>query len=115
MKTTFDTLRDYHVNDPSLMVRRHEMEHLAVTRLHETSNDITIASVDRNFLSMDLSGTARHLTRMEGCASDRPTRPGDVRRPVAWAGPTRSLPSGSDAAQFRSGPSTGNSGPRWRW
>jgi AraC family transcriptional regulator len=78
MKTTFDTLRDYHVNDPSLMVTRHEMPHLAITRLHETSNDITIASVDRNFLSMDLSGTARHLTRMEGCASDQPTRPGDV-------------------------------------
>ena len=78
MKVKFDTLRDYHVNDPSLMVARFDLPHLTVTRLQEVSNDITIGNVDRNFLSMDISGTARHLTRMEGIASDQRTRPGDV-------------------------------------
>lgn len=78
MKVRFDTLRDYHVNDPSLLLARLDLPQLTVTRLQEVSNDITIQSVDRNFLSMDVSGTSRHLTRMEGVASDQRTRPGDV-------------------------------------
>ena len=78
MQVRFDTLRDYHVNDPSLLLARLDLPHLTVTRLQEVSNDVTIGSVDRSFLSMDVSGTARHLTRMEGVASDQRTRPGDV-------------------------------------
>lgn len=80
MRVNFDTLRDYHVNDPSVLVTRLDLPYLSISRLQEFSNDVTFSNVDRNFLTMDISGTSRHLTRMEGTASDQRTWPGDVAR-----------------------------------
>ena len=50
MKTRFDTLRDYHDKDCSLIVERMDMPFLSITHLQEVSNDITINNASRNFI-----------------------------------------------------------------
>jgi AraC family transcriptional regulator len=44
----------------------------------ETSNDVTFLNAQRNSLTLDLSGTRRHLTAMDGKTDERTTSPGDV-------------------------------------
>ena len=44
----------------------------------EISNDVTFTHAKRSSLTVDLSGTKRHLTEMDGKRDDRATRPGDV-------------------------------------
>jgi AraC family transcriptional regulator len=47
-------------------------------RARETSNDVTFQNAQRNSLTLDLSGTARHLTVMEGKTDETPTGVGDI-------------------------------------
>jgi AraC-like DNA-binding protein len=78
MKNTYHSLTHYHEQDRTLLVERMDMPHFTLTRLNEHSGDVTFANIERSFLSMDLSGTRRHITRMDGILSERPTEPGDV-------------------------------------
>jgi AraC family transcriptional regulator len=49
-----------------------------VCRSREVSNDVTFQNANRNSLTLDLSGTKRHLTVMEGKIDESPTREGDI-------------------------------------
>ena len=51
---------------------------LSLTR--ETSNDVLFSRTLTNTLTLELTGTSRHLTQMDGIAAERRTQPGDVCR-----------------------------------
>ena len=55
---------------------------LSLTR--ETSNDVLFSRTLTNTLTLELTGTARHLTQMDGIAAERRTQPGDVCRIPGW-------------------------------
>ncbi len=44
----------------------------------EYSNDVIFANTINSSFTLDLSGTSKHLTVMDGIMSDAPTRPGDI-------------------------------------
>jgi AraC family transcriptional regulator len=78
MAKRYDTLQDYHDTDDAIQFRKHEGLHFRVGVLSETSSDVTFTSTSRNGLVLDLSGTKRHLTQMDGILDQTPTRRGDV-------------------------------------
>jgi AraC family transcriptional regulator len=49
-----------------------------VGRARETSNDVTFENAEMNSLTIDLSGTKRHLTAMDGKIDETPTSVDDV-------------------------------------
>ncbi len=44
----------------------------------ETSNDVTFENTTSHSLTLDHTGTANHLSRMDGIISNRPTHPGEI-------------------------------------
>lgn len=64
-------------------VARITSEHLGwrsvwLCRARETSNDVTFLNARKNSLTLDLSGTKRHLTVMDGKTDERTTGIGDI-------------------------------------
>jgi AraC-like DNA-binding protein len=78
MQKRYETLQDYHDTDQGIGFDKCEGAYFRVGLLSETSSDVTFTSTNRNGLVVDLSGTARHLTQMEGVRDETPTRRGDV-------------------------------------
>ncbi len=78
MPKQYKTLQDYHDLDQEISFRKYEGDYFRIGLLSETSSDVTFTSTNRNALVVDLSGTSKHLTRMDGILDDTPTRPGDV-------------------------------------
>ncbi len=74
----YGTLQEYHDTDSAIHFKKLEGQHCRIGLLSETSSDVTFTSTDRNGLVLDLSGTKRHLTQMDGILDETPTRPGDV-------------------------------------
>ncbi|MGL4237331.1 helix-turn-helix domain-containing protein [Tabrizicola sp.] len=78
MPKRYDSLQEYHDTDQAIGFRKYEEVHFRVGLLSETSSDVTFTSTNRNGLVVDLSGTAKHLTQMDGILDETPTRRGDV-------------------------------------
>lgn len=78
MQKKFKTIREYHDKDEDIQVHNMEGECFRVGLLSEESNDVRFTSTDRNGIVVDLTGTTRHVTRMDGINIEAPTRPGDV-------------------------------------
>lgn len=78
MVKRYGTLQEYHDRDQSIRFRKYDGQNFRVGFLSETSSDVTFTSTSRNGLVLDLSGTARHLTQMDGILDETPTRRGDV-------------------------------------
>jgi AraC family transcriptional regulator len=49
-----------------------------MTLTRETSNDLLFTRMLKNALTLELTGTSAHLTKMDGIVTERPTRPGDI-------------------------------------
>jgi len=78
MHKRFKTLQEYHDSDREILFRKYEGSYFRIGLLSETSSDVTFTSTGRNGLVVDLTGTLKHLTRMDGILDETPTRPGDV-------------------------------------
>lgn len=78
MPKVYPSLQDYHDSDHTIKFRKFEADKYRVGLLSETSSDITFTATNRIGLVLDLSGTARHLTKMDGIFDETPTRRGDV-------------------------------------
>jgi AraC family transcriptional regulator len=74
----YPCLQDYHDSDKAIEFRKYEADKYRIGLLSETSSDVTFTATNRIGLVLDLSGTARHLTRMDGIFDETPTRRGDV-------------------------------------
>ncbi len=55
-----------------------EWNGLRIFRSIETSNDVTFENTTSHSLTLDHTGTARHLSRMDGINFNRPTHPGEI-------------------------------------
>jgi AraC family transcriptional regulator len=51
---------------------------LRLYKAEETSNDVVFENTSYNTLTLDLTGTRYHLTRMDGLSRERPTQPDDI-------------------------------------
>lgn len=51
---------------------------LRLYKSEETSNDVVFENTAFNTLTLDLTGTRCHLTRMDGLSRERPTQPDDI-------------------------------------
>lgn len=57
---------------------RHGWPGLRLALTEERSNDLIFTRMVRSALTLELTGTARHLTHMDGIAAERPTQVDDV-------------------------------------
>ncbi len=78
MQKRFQTIKDYHVLDPSIRVEAADYPHLRVSVLHEASGDIRFSRTDRSGLVVTLDGTRSHLTQMDGIIDPCPSLAGQV-------------------------------------
>lgn len=78
MHKRFKSLQEYHDFDPEIAFRKYEGDYFRVGLLSEMSSDVTFTATNRNGLVVDLSGTLKHLTRMDGTLDETPTEKGDV-------------------------------------
>lgn len=78
MQKKYRTLQEYHDTDQGVKFRQHDGDYFRVGILSEVSSDVTFTSTNRNGLVVDLSGTVKHLTQMDGKLDETPTRRGDV-------------------------------------
>jgi len=78
MQKRYKTIQQFHDLDPEILFSKYERKHFRVGLLSETSSDVVFTSIIRNILVVDLSGTKKHLTRMDGIFDETPTQPGDV-------------------------------------
>lgn len=78
MTKKYDTLQHYLDYDQDIICRNYDADYFRVSTLSDGSNDVTFTATRRNGLVVDLTGTARHLTRMDRMRDETPTRPGDA-------------------------------------
>lgn len=57
---------------------RHDWPGLRLACTEEASNDLLFTRMTRSALTLELTGTARHLTHMDGIAAERSTRVDDI-------------------------------------
>jgi AraC family transcriptional regulator len=78
MRKSYQNIQEYHDNDQDIQYSKYEQPGFRVASLGEISSDITFTTTNRNTIILDLSGTEKHLTRMDGVTDERPTQPGDI-------------------------------------
>ena len=78
MRRTFKSSRDYFSEVERLNSDELGWTAVRLTSTSEQSNDVVFANVHSSTLTLDLSGTSRHYTKMDGIVDLAPTRPGDV-------------------------------------
>jgi AraC-like DNA-binding protein len=78
MQKHYGSWQDYQESDTEIEFRQFEGDSYRIGLVREGSNDVTFTSILRNGLVLDLSGTKRHLTRMDGIRDETPTLRGDV-------------------------------------
>lgn len=59
---------------------RHDWPGLRLALTSETSNDLLFTRTARNALTLEMTGTSRHLTVMDGIVAERPTEVDDICR-----------------------------------
>jgi AraC family transcriptional regulator len=75
---TFKFTEEYFQEVASVTSERLGWKSIWLCHAREASNDVTFLNSRRNSLTLDLSGTKRHLTVMDGKADARKTRIGDI-------------------------------------
>jgi AraC family transcriptional regulator len=78
MRKSYATIQDYHDTDKDIRYLKHDQPGFRVGFLTERSSDVTFISTSRNAIVLDLSGTEKHLTRMDGIFEQTPTQANDV-------------------------------------
>jgi AraC family transcriptional regulator len=78
MRKSYKTIQDYHDADQDIRYSKYDQPGFRVGFLTEKSSDVTFTSTSRNAIVLDLSGTEKHLTRMDGILDQSPTQAGDV-------------------------------------
>jgi AraC family transcriptional regulator len=74
----FEFSGDYFKQVATLTSDHLQWKSIWVCLSRETSNDVLFVNARRNSLTIDLSGTLRHLTELDGQRDERSTYPGDV-------------------------------------
>jgi AraC family transcriptional regulator len=78
MRKCYKTIQDYHDGDQDILYSKYEQPGFRIGFLTEKSSDVTFTSTTRNAIVVDLSGTEKHVTRMDGVFEEAPTQAGDV-------------------------------------
>jgi AraC family transcriptional regulator len=78
MRKSYNTIQEYHDTDKDIEYSKYDLPGFRVGFLTEKSSDVTFTSTGRNTIVLDLSGTEKHLTRMDGLCDETPTQAGDV-------------------------------------
>lgn len=78
MRKSYRTIQDYHDADQDIQFSKYEQQGFRVGHLTEKSSDVTFTTTTRNAIILDLSGTDKHLTSMDGIIDRTPTEPGDI-------------------------------------
>lgn len=74
----FDSFDEYFSTEQRVSVRALDLGGVIVSQLEESSNDIAVASVNKDAVLVSLSGSEHHSVRFGGVRRDAPTAEGDV-------------------------------------